>query len=87
MEKNHTQEAEFILTSFTGNPELRLPLLLTILVVNLLTVVGNLGMNILILFRSELHTPCVIFSAACSFCSLLSNVSPLSLLSIFWKAS
>lgn len=84
MEKNHTQETEFILTSFTGNPELRLALLLTILVVSLLTAVGNLGMNILILFRSQLHTPCVIFSAACS---LLSNVSPLSLLSKFWKAS
>ncbi|KAH0515427.1 Olfactory receptor 1537 [Microtus ochrogaster] len=71
MEKrNHTEEAEFILTSFTGNPELQLPPLLTSLAVYLVTVVGNLDMNILAVFSSQLHTHMCYFLSSLSFTDL-----------------
>ncbi|XP_049986444.1 olfactory receptor 150-like [Alexandromys fortis] len=56
-EVNQTALAEFILFGLTENPKLQLPLFFIFLGVYLVTVVGNLGMVILILFSSQLHTP------------------------------
>ncbi|XP_052045506.1 olfactory receptor 8G1-like [Apodemus sylvaticus] len=66
-ESNDTSAAEFILAGLTENPELQLPLFLTFLAVYLVTVVGNLGMVILILFSSQLHTPMYYLLSSLSF--------------------
>lgn len=66
-EVNQTSVAEFILAGLTENPELQLPLFLIFLAVYLITVVGNLGMIILILFSSQLHTPMYYFLSSLSF--------------------
>ncbi|XP_075823706.1 olfactory receptor 8G50-like [Microtus pennsylvanicus] len=56
-EVNQSTVIEFILDGLTKNPELQLPLFLIFLGVYLVTVVGNLGMIIIIMFSSQLHTP------------------------------
>ncbi|XP_005069428.1 olfactory receptor 150-like [Mesocricetus auratus] len=56
-EVNNITVGEFILSGLSENPELQLPLFLIFLGVYLVTVVGNLGMIILILVSSQLHTP------------------------------
>ncbi|XP_003511474.1 olfactory receptor 150-like [Cricetulus griseus] len=66
-EVNQTTVTEFILTGLTENPVLQLPLFLVFLGVYLVTVVGNMGMVILILFSSQLHTPMYYFLSSLSF--------------------
>ncbi|XP_052045328.1 olfactory receptor 150-like [Apodemus sylvaticus] len=66
-ELNHTSVAEFILSGLTENPEFQLPLFLTFLAVYLVTVFGNLGMIVLILFSSQLHTPMYYLLSSLSF--------------------
>ncbi|KAH0515539.1 olfactory receptor 150-like [Microtus ochrogaster] len=66
-EANQTTVTEFILDGITKNPELQLPLFLIFLGVYLVTVVGNLGMIILILFSSHLHTPMYYLLSSLSF--------------------
>ncbi|KAM7337782.1 hypothetical protein ACRRTK_003901 [Alexandromys fortis] len=56
-EVNQTTVTEFILNGLTENPELQVPLFLIFLGLYLITIVGNLGMIILIMFSSQLHTP------------------------------
>ncbi|XP_036049405.1 olfactory receptor 150-like [Onychomys torridus] len=66
-EVNNTAVTEFILAGLTENPELQLPLFFIFLGVYLFTVVGNLGMIILILFSSQLHTPMYYLLSSLSF--------------------
>ncbi|XP_057622628.1 olfactory receptor 150-like [Chionomys nivalis] len=66
-EVNNTAVAEFILSGLTENPKLQLPLFLIFLGVYLVTVVGNMGMIILILFSSQLHTPMYYLLSSLSF--------------------
>uniref|UniRef100_A0A8C2LQV8 Olfactory receptor n=1 Tax=Cricetulus griseus TaxID=10029 RepID=A0A8C2LQV8_CRIGR len=66
-EVNQTTVTEFILTGLTENPVLQLPLFLVFLGVYLVTVVGNMGMVILILFSSQLHTPMYYLLSSLSF--------------------
>ncbi|XP_057622941.1 olfactory receptor 150-like [Chionomys nivalis] len=66
-EVNQTTVTEFILVELTKNPELQLPLFLIFLGVYLVTVVGNLGMIILIMFSSHLHTPMYYLISSLSF--------------------
>ncbi|XP_075823973.1 olfactory receptor 8G50-like [Microtus pennsylvanicus] len=66
-EVNNTAVAEFILSGLTENPKLQVPLFLIFLGVYLVTVVGNLGMIILILFSSQLHTPMYYLLSSLSF--------------------
>ncbi|OBS81807.1 hypothetical protein A6R68_24203, partial [Neotoma lepida] len=66
-EVNQTTVTEFILAGLTENQELQLPLFLIFLGVYLATVVGNLGMIILILFSSQLHTPMYYLLSSLSF--------------------
>ncbi|CAO2635480.1 Olfactory receptor 150 [Lemmus lemmus] len=61
---------EFILAGLTDKPELQLPLFLLFLGIYLLTVLGNLGMIILILLSSHLHTPTYFFLSSLSFIDL-----------------
>ncbi|XP_075823711.1 olfactory receptor 8G50-like [Microtus pennsylvanicus] len=66
-EVNNTAVAEFILSGLTENPNLQLPLFFIFLGVYLVTVVGNMGMIILILFSSQLHTPMYYLLSSLSF--------------------
>nr|XP_048273126.1 olfactory receptor 150-like [Myodes glareolus] len=66
-EVNDTSVTEFILSGLTENPKLQLPLFFVFLGVYLITVVGNMGMIILILFSSQLHTPMYYLLSSLSF--------------------
>ncbi|MBZ3888806.1 Olfactory receptor 9I1 [Sciurus carolinensis] len=62
MAKNNlTTVAEFILTGFTGHPNLETPLFLLFLSFYLVTLLGNLGMVVLIQVDVQLHTPMYFF--------------------------
>ncbi|KAL6081769.1 hypothetical protein STEG23_020932 [Scotinomys teguina] len=67
---NHSRVTEFILSGLTDKPELQLPLLLLFLGIYVFTVLGNLGMIVLILLSSHLHTPMYIFLSSLSFIDL-----------------
>ncbi|XP_067406678.1 olfactory receptor 5J3-like [Emydura macquarii macquarii] len=67
---NHTMVTQFILLGLTDRPELQLPLFMVFLVIYVLTLVGNLGMILLIRFDPQLHTPMYFF---------LSNLSSVDL--------
>ncbi|XP_072494378.1 olfactory receptor 5B21-like [Notamacropus eugenii] len=64
---NSTAVTEFILFGLTDNPKLHLPLFLVFLFIYLLTLVGNLGMMVLIYSDSRLHTPMYFFLCNLSF--------------------
>ncbi|XP_028740152.1 olfactory receptor 5B3-like [Peromyscus leucopus] len=59
--ENKTEVTWFILLGLTNNPHLQLPLFFTFLLIYTITLVGNLGMFLLILLDSRLHTPMYIF--------------------------
>ncbi|EDL84283.1 olfactory receptor 1279 (predicted) [Rattus norvegicus] len=82
-EINQTSVAEFILTGLIDNTELQFPLFLIFLTVYLVTVVGNLGMIILILISSQLHTPMYYLLSSLSFidCCQSTVIIPKMLLS------
>nr|XP_048273095.1 olfactory receptor 150 [Myodes glareolus] len=69
-EGNQSIVTEFILAGLTDKPELQLPLFLLFLGIYLFTVLGNLGMIILILLSSHLHTPMYFFLSSLSFIDL-----------------
>ncbi|XP_028625948.1 olfactory receptor 5B3-like [Grammomys surdaster] len=59
--KNRTEMTEFILLGLTNDPCLQLPLFITFLLIYIITLIGNLGMLLLIFLDSQLHTPMYIF--------------------------
>ncbi|XP_036619872.1 olfactory receptor 1444-like [Trichosurus vulpecula] len=67
---NSTEVTEFILLGLTDDPKLHLPFFLVFLFIYLLTVVGNLGMMVLIHSDSRLHTPMYFFLSNLSFVDL-----------------
>ncbi|XP_049986478.1 olfactory receptor 150-like [Alexandromys fortis] len=70
VERNDSMVTEFILSGLTDQQELQLPLFLLFLVIYLFTVLGNLGMIILIFLSSHLHTPMYFFLSSLSFIDL-----------------
>ncbi|XP_030417842.1 olfactory receptor 1009-like [Gopherus evgoodei] len=83
MEKgNHSMVTEFILSGLTDRPELQVPLFVMFLMIYIVTLVGNLGMIVLIQIDSRLHTPMYFFLGNLSFCDLClsSIISPKMLL-------
>ncbi|KFO29565.1 olfactory receptor 5B17 [Fukomys damarensis] len=64
--KNTTEVSAFILLGLTSTPELQLPLFAVFLLVYLLTLVGNLGMTLVILLDPRLHTPMYFFLSSLS---------------------
>ncbi|NP_001378536.1 olfactory receptor family 5 subfamily K member 1 [Equus caballus] len=60
-EENLTMKNEFILTGFTDDPELKTLLFMVFLAIYLITMMGNLGLVILISKEHHLHTPMYIF--------------------------
>ncbi|XP_004869800.1 olfactory receptor 5B12-like [Heterocephalus glaber] len=59
--ENSTEVAEFLLVGLTADPGLQLPLFMILFLVYLSTLLGNLGMDGLILLDSRLHTPMYFF--------------------------
>ncbi|XP_013361847.1 PREDICTED: olfactory receptor 5B2-like [Chinchilla lanigera] len=59
--ENRTEVTEFLLLGLTDDPRLQLPLLMTFLLIYTITVLGNLGMILLILLDARLHTPMYFF--------------------------
>nr|XP_025033955.1 olfactory receptor 8U9-like [Pelodiscus sinensis] len=69
-EGNHSEATEFILSGLTDRPELQAPLFGIFLMIYVITVVGNLGMVLLITIDPRLHTPMYFFLRSLSFCDL-----------------
>ncbi|XP_027703347.1 olfactory receptor 8G1-like [Vombatus ursinus] len=67
---NYSLVTEFILIGLTDQPELQLPLFFLFLGIYVITVVGNLGMILLIRLSSHLHTPMYYFLCSLSFIDL-----------------
>ncbi|XP_027800381.1 olfactory receptor 5B2-like [Marmota flaviventris] len=59
--ENRTEVTHFILLGLTKDPGLQLPLFVTFLLIYTITLAGNLGMILLILLDSHLHTPMYFF--------------------------
>ncbi|XP_047373491.1 olfactory receptor 5B3-like [Sciurus carolinensis] len=59
--ENRTEVTEFILLGLTSDPGLQLLLFLTFLLIYTITLTGNLGMILLIVLDSRLHTPMYFF--------------------------
>ncbi|XP_057605130.1 olfactory receptor 8B3-like [Hippopotamus amphibius kiboko] len=67
---NGTFVTEFILLGLTDQPDLQLPLFFLFLGMHVVTVLGNLGLIILIVLNSHLHTPMYFFLFNLSFTDL-----------------
>ncbi|KAM6466103.1 olfactory receptor 5G9-like [Liasis olivaceus] len=67
---NRTLVYEFILAGFAGSPELQILLFVFFLIVYFITLLGNLGMFLLIQMDSRLHTPMYFFLSNLSLVDL-----------------
>ncbi|CAD7687319.1 unnamed protein product [Nyctereutes procyonoides] len=76
--ENSTEVNEFMLLGLTDNPELQVPLFITFTFIYFTTLIGNLGIIMLILLDSRLHTPMYIFLSNLSLvdCVYSSAVTP-----------
>ncbi|XP_016082699.2 putative olfactory receptor 8G2 [Ornithorhynchus anatinus] len=76
--KNHTSATEFILSGFSSYSDVQGTLFMAFLVVYVFTLLGNLGMIILIRKDSQLHLPMYFFISNLSFIDLCcsSNITP-----------
>ncbi|XP_051847225.1 olfactory receptor 8B3-like [Antechinus flavipes] len=68
--KNDSSVTEFILAGLTDQPELQLPLFFLFLGIYVVTIMGNMGLIILIAINSQLHTPMYYFLFNLSFIDL-----------------
>ncbi|MBZ3879215.1 Olfactory receptor 5B2 [Sciurus carolinensis] len=57
MMENRTEVTQFVLLGLTSDPGVQLPLFVTFLLIYTITLVGNLGIIMLIVLDSRLHTP------------------------------
>ncbi|NP_666855.1 olfactory receptor 1163 [Mus musculus] len=67
LEINVSVEINFVLLGFTDYPNLQIPLFLIFLFMYIITVVGNLGMTVLINIDHKFHTPMYFFLSHLSF--------------------
>ncbi|XP_030188633.1 olfactory receptor 5B3-like [Lynx canadensis] len=67
---NRTEVMQFILLGLTSDPELQIPLFIVFTLIYLITLVGNLGIIVLILLDSRLHTPMYFFLSNLSLVDL-----------------
>ncbi|XP_005577952.2 olfactory receptor 5D14 [Macaca fascicularis] len=65
--RNLSMETTFALLGFTDYPKLQIPLFLVFLLIYVITVVGNLGMIVIIKINPKLHTPMYFFLSHLSF--------------------
>ncbi|NP_001000257.1 olfactory receptor Olr357 [Rattus norvegicus] len=78
MMQNNSELTEFILVGLTDVQFLQVPLFIIFTLIYLTTLVGNLGMILLIILDSRLHTPMYFFLSNLSFadCVYASAVTP-----------
>ncbi|XP_007956172.1 olfactory receptor 8I2-like [Orycteropus afer afer] len=78
---NDTEVTFFILSGFANDPEIQVSLFLMFLFIYLFTVLGNLGLIMLVKIDSQLHTPMYFFLSNLAFIDLLysSTITPKSL--------
>ncbi|XP_006032295.1 olfactory receptor 1038-like [Alligator sinensis] len=78
MADNCTTVTEFILMGITNQPELQVPLFVLFLMIYIVTLVGNLGMIVLIKTEPRLHTPMYFFLSHLAFVDLCysSTITP-----------
>ncbi|XP_032157926.1 olfactory receptor 5AC1-like [Mustela erminea] len=88
METNKTWVTGFILTGLTDLPGLQAPLFLVFLVIYLITMVGNLGLILLIWKHPHLHTPMYLLLGSLAFADACSSssVTPRMLVNILDKS-
>ncbi|XP_042532919.1 olfactory receptor 5K1-like [Dipodomys spectabilis] len=67
VEENRSIQSEFILTGLTDHPDLKNLLFVVFLVIYLITMLGNIGLMILISKERSLHTPMYIFLGNLAF--------------------
>ncbi|XP_049636690.1 olfactory receptor 5D13-like [Suncus etruscus] len=67
IQDNQSVEATFILLGFSEYPELQLPLFMLFLIIYTVTVLGNLGMILVIKINPKLHIPMYYFLSHLSF--------------------
>lgn len=65
--QNRTEVTHFLLLGLTDEPKLQIPLFITFFLIYTITLVGNLGMVLLIVLDSRLHTPMYFFLGNLSF--------------------
>ncbi|KFO21730.1 olfactory receptor 5AP2 [Fukomys damarensis] len=82
--RNHTEVTEFILLGLSDNPDLQAVLFALFLSIYAATMVGNLGMVVLIKLDPCLHTPMYFFLSSLSFvdASYSSSVTPKMLVNL-----
>ncbi|XP_062053427.1 olfactory receptor 8I2 [Lepus europaeus] len=82
--KNLTELTAFILSGFADHPELQVSLFLTFLFIYLFTILGNLGLILLIRADSQLHTPMYFFLSNLAFIDICysSTVTPEALVNL-----
>ncbi|XP_023422004.2 olfactory receptor 8B12-like [Cavia porcellus] len=87
MAARNTSVTEFILAGLTDQPGLRLPLFFLFLGFYLATVLGNMGLIMLIALNSHLHTPMYffLFNLAIIDLSCSTTITPKTLMSFFFK--
>ena len=78
LKENYTEVTEFILLGLTDRADLQPVLFVAVLVIYVSTVVGNVGMILLIRTDTKLHTPMYFFLSHLSFVDLCyaTNVTP-----------
>lgn len=88
VQENHTTVASFIFTGLTDRPDLQLPLFAVFSLIYGMTLLGNLGMILIIRFDPYLHTPMYFFLSNLSFLDVCysSTITPNMLLN-FLKVS
>ncbi|XP_048215753.1 olfactory receptor 5D18 [Perognathus longimembris pacificus] len=82
--ERNDSEATFTLLGFSDYPELQIPLFLIFLAIYSVTVVGNIGMIVLIRINPKLHTPMYFFLSHLSFVDFCysSTVAPKMLVNL-----
>ncbi|XP_017404941.1 olfactory receptor 5D13-like [Cebus imitator] len=66
-QENQTSDVTFILLGFSEYPDIQVPLFLVFLTIYTVTVLGNLGMIMVIRINPKLHTPMYFFLSHLSF--------------------
>ncbi|XP_043768410.1 olfactory receptor 5AL1-like [Cervus elaphus] len=86
-ESNHSVVTEFILLGLTDNPELQFILFCVLLLIYLITALGNLGLIVLIQVSPQLHTPMYFFLCHLAFVDFYgsSTITPNTLVNTFRK--
>ncbi|XP_061468720.1 olfactory receptor 5L1-like [Rhineura floridana] len=85
---NYSSVSEFILLGFTDHPELQIILFVAFLMIYVVTLMGNLGIILLIRLESRLHTPMYFFLSHLSFIDICysSSITPKLLTDIISEA-